>query len=290
MTRLKQHFARAREEYKTWSRWGVASVFLALLFFIALGGVSQHERWKIQHIEIKNGGVVSQDEILADVKSLLVGNYYLAYSRENSYLFPKNEIEALLVDTYPVLATVRAGRTDSHTIFIETTAREEYALWCGEKYLFENPYQKGDLTNCYFIDKDGFLFSKAPAFSSGVYFEVYAPLDYKNEGDPLRSSVRSSEYHAVTNIYDVFRKDLAEPMRIVIKEEGEISVILNTSALHPFLRGVEIRTDMNTNATTSASNLIKALSTQFPNGEVSKKKLIYIDMRFGNKIFFGYEN
>lgn len=290
MTRLREHFVRARENYHRWSRWGIAIIFLFALFFIAGGGVSQHERWKIEHVDIKGNKVVAQSQILESTKGLLEGNYFFVYSKMNSFLFPKNKIQAFLMDTYPELETVSADRVDSHTISINVTERKQYALWCGEAYLFESPYQRGELNDCYFMDRNGFLFSQAPAFSSGVYFEIYAPLEYKNEATPLGSHVKYDEFNSAKNIYEVFKKDLAEPLRVAIKPEGEVSVILNANDAYPMLSGVEIRTDMKTNATTTVANLQRALPVQFPNGVTSTKKLYYVDMRFGNKIFFGFDS
>jgi hypothetical protein len=45
---------------------------------------------------------------------------------------------------------------------------------------------------------------------------------------------------------------------------------------------------------TSPEALIKKIKTaipaQFPDNMALKKKLLYIDMRFGNKVIFGFEN
>lgn len=268
----------------------IALIFLLIFLFVAGGGVSQHERWKIEQINIVGNKVVSQDQMLHSMNNLLLGNYFFVYSKMNSYLFPKDEIQAFFMNEFPELATVDIRRVDAHTISIEVSERKQYALWCGETYSYDSSSGRGDLHNCYFVDRNGFLFSLAPTFSSGVYFEIYAPLDYKDKEIPLRSYIKKKEFYVIRDYHELFKTDVAPLLRAIVKPENGMTIILAKSAQNPMLEGVEIRTNMETNATTTISNLLRALTVQFPDGEIPKKKLHYIDMRFGNKIFFGYEN
>lgn len=284
--------------YKT-----LAVMILLLLFFVAGGGVSYSDRWRIDRIDIVGAKAVSTEEIHALVKEKLLGNYFFAYARENSFLFPREEIERVLLDTFPRLKTVSVGRIGAHTIVVTVSERKPYALWCGETRknaeLTRTDAERirGDVEErgkgidieCRFIDDTGFVFDRAPVFSEGVYLAVYGAVVGGKVGDPLRGTLPVSRFASANTFTKLIRAELGEPIRVEMKEEGESEIVIRTSATYPFLAGVAVRFKDGENSMTLMNNLRAAIIAQFPENIGPKKKLLYIDMRFGNKIFFGFE-
>lgn len=281
MKRLSTIIDDVHEQFGVWFSRVLIILVLLFIFFIACGGVSHKSVWRIEHVNISGASAVPEDVARSLARQKLEGNYFFVYARDNSRLFPKKEIEKMLYETFPRIANVSAKRADNHTIVIEMKERKPFALWCGEE-----PSSK----DCWFIDESGFVFDKAPVFSKGVYVEVYGKLIEKNIGEPLRASLANKRFATANSFVEFLRADIGRAFSIFIKAEDEIEVTIHTSAKHSFLADVVIRFKDNSDPATLVKNLEKAILTQFPNNTANKKKLLYIDMRFGNKVIFGLEN
>lgn len=263
----------------------LATVILVVLFAVALGGVSQHSKWQIDTIKVSGVQVVSEDAVRALAQTILEGNYYFLYARDNSFIFPRRGIEAQILETFPRIKSVSIRREGAHTIVIDVAERKPYMLWCGESFEGEMPA----LTECWFIDDQGFVFSHAPIFSEGVYREVYAPLIYRNEGTPLHAVVPPERFLFAYSLVDGIERGVGDIARIFIKPEGQYGVVVRSSTLYPELVDSELYFKDGQGAERLMYNILSALPVQFPPDTISEKKLLYIDLRFGNKVFFGFE-
>lgn len=269
---------------------------MLLLFFVAGGGVSQNDKWRIEHIDIIGANAVSDEAMRALVNEKLLGNYFFVYARENSFLFPRAEIERALPETFSRLRTASIRRVDAHTATVTVSERRPYALWCGDEFHIEAT----KATDCWFIDEIGFVFDRAPVFSEGVYLEIYGALVEKTEGEILRATLPSTRFVFVDTFAKLIRAELGEPFRIEMKGDGENEIVIRSSAVYPFLAGVAVRFKDGQDPAILMKNLRASIPVQFPfvaNAIAGKlenvappKKLLYIDMRFGNKIFFGSES
>lgn len=292
MSKILEIIQEARGNFKVWFLRTLAVLVLLFLFSVAFGGVSQKDRWKIERIQVSGHQAVSEDDILALARSLLVGNYYFTYARENSYLFPRFEIQRKLLEAFPRIKSVHASRVDDHTIKIEVVERKPFALWCGEVYLREM-YETND---CWFMDDTGFIFDQAPVFSEGVYLEIYSELRNKKDGEVLRARVTENRFALVYEVDKNLKKELGQTLRIIIKPEGEYGVVMKSSDIYPMVANAELRFKDGMPPSKIVRNLLAALPVQFPENQAMNTKaeevktLHYIDMRFGNKIFFGFES
>jgi len=260
---------------------------LACLLFVALGGYSHNARFKIDKISVIGADTVSEDAIREFTSAKLEGNYYFVYARDNSFIFPKSEIQKGLLQSFVRLASVRTVRIDSHTIAVEVTERVPFAIWCGDTLV---DGATPDLSNCYFFDINGIVFARAPTFSFGVYLEFYTPLDGVNGTDVLGARMPAERFTEANAVADDFQNNIGKLFRIVIKPEGEYSVTINSSASYPVLNGVPVRFANEAGVSAIVKNLLASLPVQFPPGQIPKKKLLYIDMRFAKNVVFGFEH
>ncbi len=311
MSRFANIFARVNEQFSVWFMRTVVFSILILLFFVAGGGISQNDRWRISEITITGANVVASDDIRARVGEKLFGNYYFVYSRGNSYLFPRREMEATLIQAFARLSTATVHRVSDKTIAIEITERKPFALWCGEEYNKE----MYELNDCWFIDDTGFVFDRAPTFSEGVYLEVYGGIDGLKNGDALRTAIIHERFVFAHTFQSVISKDIGTPLRIIMKPDGEYGVTIQTSQEYPVLTGVELQFKDKQNPDILVQKLIAALPVQFPEDALRpadlrdmipqeqsrlndlsdtipqnrKRKLQYIDLRFNKRVIFGFE-
>lgn len=274
-----------REQLGIWFMPALASVTLLFIFLIAGGGVSQNDRWRVDTINVVGANTVSSDAIRDVVKEKIAGNYFFVYARENSYIYPRGEIEGTLLGKFPRLVGAHAVRIDAHTISLEVSERKPYALWCGE-----NTSAMLELESCWFIDNNGFIFDKAPVFSTGVYMQVYGEIENKNTEDPVQGVLPYERFAMVNSLSQMIRADVGVPRSVILKDDSEAELVIHSSTKYPFMTGVVIRFNDTNNQDVLMKNLLASIPVQFPDNVTSKKKLLYIDMRFGNKIFFGFEN
>ncbi|MGB2580730.1 MAG: hypothetical protein WBC83_03470 [Minisyncoccia bacterium] len=276
---------KIRGQFGVWFSKTLILIVLSFLFFVTGGGLSQNAKWRIENIEISETNVVSEDMVRSIVRQKLTGNYFFVYSRGNSYLFPKKEIEQALLETFPRLESVYIKRINNNTIGIIAVERKPYALWCGTQFVSE----ANQFENCWFIDRAGFVFDRAPIFPRGIYIEFYSELVEKNIGEQLRSTLPASRFAFADNFSGILRDNIGRPFRILIKENGEFEITIHTSTKHPFLDGVTIRFKEDSQPEYLLKNLLSSIPVKFPDNTSLKKKLLYIDMRFGSKVIFGFE-
>lgn len=285
MERLSHTISLFREHFGAWLRVALILVVLGILFFVAGGGVSHNKKWQIHQINISGTDTLTSDIVLALVRQKIEGNYYFVYARDNSYIFPVHEIEKMLLDTFPRMLTVGVGRVDDNAISVHITERKPYALWCGE---LSRP-ELSSLPECWFIDNTGYVFDHAPLFSHGVYLETYGKLEEVNDGEPLRGVIPADRFKNENNFTTLLEKSIGKPFQSQIKPDGEYDVVIQSSLQFPFLSGVSIRFKDGVEPETLIKNISEAIAVQFPDSKALKKKLQYIDMRFGNKVIFGFE-
>lgn len=262
----------------------LAIVVLSALFFVALGGASQSGKWEITGVTVVGAQAVSGNDIETLVREKLSGNYFFVYAHDNSFIFPRRGIERGLSEAFPRVKSATVRRTDLHHIVVAVVERKPAMLWCGESIEDAMRTEKG----CWFVDDTGFIFDRAPIFSEGVYRELYSTLAYTNEGTPLRATVSSERFLLARMVGERIERELGGVSRIFIEPEGGYRIIVRSSDLYPMLAGAEVRFRDGQSADRLMKNLLAALPVQFPADYTSQKELLYIDLSFGNKVFFGF--
>jgi len=272
-----------RAKFRVWSSRVFILTILLFLFFVAGGGISHKTKWRIENINISGANVVPMEDVRSLVQEKLKGNYFYIYARENSWLFPKSEIEKSLLQTFPRLSSAMLLREDDNAISVKLSERKPYALWCGKE-------PKEVLKDCWFIDNSGFVFDKAPVFSDGVYVEIYAKLSEKITGEPVGSLIPHNRFVVSDTFAKLISESIGKPSRILLKENSEMEIVIYASSKHAFLSGARLRFLDESKPEALLKKLLLAIPAQFPTNIAAPKKLLYIDMRFGDKVIFGFEN
>jgi hypothetical protein len=277
---------KTQERFRSWLRRCIVILLLLPIFFVVGGGVSHHEGWQVTRLEVSGARVVPREDIVRIAEAGLAGNTYAVYARNNSYLFPRRGIERSLLYRFPRLTSARIDRVNAHTLAISVTERKPFALWCGDVFVKST----AGASVCWYLDRTGFIFDRAPIFSEGTYLELYGAVDPFYAVDPVRQRVASKEFESILIFAEALRGARIEPSRASISPDHEISIHVYASTSYPALVGAELRFNNDQDIRMLAKHLIAALPVQFPANTPHKRKLYYIDLRFDNKVFFGFEN
>lgn len=251
-------------------------IFIISLVFIILIVVPiiilRNSHLIISNIELKGNVVTNSEELQTIIADDLAGNYFWVIPRSDALLYPKQKIIKDLMNKEPRLSMVELKLLNLKNLSVIVAERTPKALYCKDVTDTLNP------AGCYFIDASGFIFSEAPSFSGGVYF-VYS-------SDPVLDTPLRTQYFDTKkfNQLDVFIKSLGDIglyPKIFILKNDEYHLILSN--------GGDIMWKATQDLEQVRSNLSSFIEdASFQQNKNNLNNIQYIDLRFGNKIFYKY--
>jgi cell division septal protein FtsQ len=240
---------------------------LAIIFGLAI--LSGHEKVKIKNILVTGNASVSTEEILTVVNKNLIGRYWYLFARSDSTIFPRFAIKKELLENILTIKDAHISWEDWQAISVVVTERKPHSVWCGADY-------KAVDTPCYFVDKEGLIYSDAPTFSGSIFIKDYSLLTATST--PVGEHFLSpSSYQEIFNL-------------IQILEERNMKVIAVSYDGKDYRFILESGPEIIFNVKDSFSNLFTALETKSLDLEKDSANIKYLDLRFSNKIVIGKKN
>jgi len=241
--------------------------FLLLLLLLAGGvfGLFSIDTLKIKHVSIKGAFVLSERELSEKVESILESKILNIFPQNRIFSFPFEKTKNILLEQFGRIGEIEIEKNLDSSILIKISERKPTALLC---------WKEGDSENCFFVDKEGYLFEKAPLFSAGVFLKFF---DDRKYGTRLGEKEFLISKKTFQRIFD-FKKRLEQFLlieKIHLKDEG-VCEFYSTNGWYLVL---DIKNDWNL----VYDNLITLLENTVSKND---KDLEYIDLRFGNKVFF----
>ena len=243
-------------------------IFSAAGILAGLWSGPRYPELLISNINVSGNNAVKEGLIKNSVANNITGVFYIFFPKNNSLWFPKETIEETLLKDYPRLATASVGLKDLKNIEVRVTEREAKDLYCkGEK---ENP------TNCYFVDNRGFIFAEAPSFTGSVYKRFFSTTTEFVIGQQV---MLRPDFEAITQFSDALSKNGLnvnsvfmdkDSLKLGLEDGGEI-ILSNASGANSALDNLLI--------------LLKSNDFKGRSGD-GKLKFQYIDLRFGNKVYY----
>ncbi len=219
---------------------------------------------------------VFPEEALKIAESSIAGKYFFLFPKNNALIYPRWAVKREILNGIKKVKAVET-ETNGNTLSVKITERKPTYVWCPQGL----PDEKAVLLpkfQCYFLDQDGFSFSEAPRFSGPVFFEIYATGTLANEDDfvgvyPFKKS-KFDNLMAFKNGLEAIN---LSPVRLIELKDRDYKFILKN-------RGAIFINDKNDLAV-SLRNLASAKKSLEDGGKAANS-LEYIDLRFGNKVFF----
>lgn len=238
------------------------AVALSFVLVVTLGlFFALDDRFNAKYVEVFGNETIETSKILSVVDEKISGNYFWLFPRNNAFLYPRKDIKNDLLENYLRFEEVDVYVGDFPNIAVKVVERKKMFLWC-------------DDAQCFYVDGTGLLFQEAPIFSGGVFLTFRGgEVDTEN---PLGSYVLpTNEFSLITKIFR--EPDLAgiNFRSVEIKENDDF--IFETS------RGWEIRATRDIAENNFLNKLNLSLASE---ALLGKDELEYIDLRFGNKVFY----
>jgi cell division septal protein FtsQ len=252
-----------------------ARVLLALsvpiAFAIFVSWISDHEDLQLTMIEVKGNAGVDTSDIEEIVEHNLAGAYAGFFSRANRFLYPENKIEKEIHETFPEVKTVQLAAREK-TVTVNVVERKPAYTWC------KGMPKDRDKLGCYYMDEDGFVFAEAPRYSGNVFFAYYGII---TEVDPITKTYMSGEQFIVTEqMYSALKQNGIHTVALVALDSGVRELYLTDGAKILF------KDSQDGAKLVDALRIVKEETQLF--NPLELEDLEYIDMRFGNKIYYKY--
>ncbi|PJE73670.1 MAG: hypothetical protein COV02_01300 [Candidatus Terrybacteria bacterium CG10_big_fil_rev_8_21_14_0_10_41_10] len=271
MTRREEILARSR---KIRRRKGFFKALLGMLVFSVLfAGVTWFfhlDFFTIKNVYVRGVETIDEKEIKYKTINNLGGLYFWLLPKDNVFLVSKDNISAKLLNSFARAKSIKVGRNLPDGLDVEVKERINTALSCKSEV-------------CAYIDEDGFVFERAIAFDGKEFLKFF---DEREDSFFAGSSISprvgenildKEEFEKLMRFAETFASEKFSVESVHIKENG--SYFINTN------EGWNIILNKQTDIASARENLVISL-----NGEIKDKRvnLNYIDLRFGNKIFYKF--
>lgn len=239
--------------------------FIFFIFVIlvcgAVIGLFFVDKFKIKNVAIEGNSILKEEEIRQQVETVMSAKILGIIPQDRFFSFPAEKVKSNLVSVFGRLDSVEIKKEGFSAVSVFVREREPVAILC-----------VAESKDCFFIDETGFIFEEAPFFSSGVFVKF---LDEHSTRPQIGQFLTEKE--TLERLFDFVDKagyffDITE-------------IYLNDNGVYKFQAtdGVQLILDEVDDWDLVFSNFETFLKDY---KDVGYLDFEYIDLRFGNKVFY----
>ncbi len=242
---------------------GFAALVLAASAVYGIGYASYLPEFSVQRIDIGGTETIRPTLVRLLAETVIFNGTHPLISRSLVFAFPRSELETAMKEYFPRVKDVSISRESlfAQTVRIAIVERSAYAQWCATA------------DQCFLMDREGMIFAAATAGSRRVTPYVFS--------GGLASSTPIGETYLPGHLTSLFalleRLGQAGFAAETIVVEGQEFTVLLT-------RGYSVRASFGADVSSVVHNLELVLSAPALRGKESALK--YIDLRFGNRVYY----
>ncbi len=249
----------AQRRRKLYFIYFIAFSSVLVLAYVGIGFLLMRGDLSIKHINITGNNIVSERQLTASVMYDLARVKWLLMSEDTIFTYDKNYIQQDLLNKYPDIERVEMSTSGVDTLNINIKERDVVAQWCGNV--------------CYLLDKNGSFFRKEEQPLSGyiIYKGELREVGYKQ--------TLLKEGFADLHSFVLSLNSLGTKVKEVHIYEDDVEIFLDNL---PIIK-VNVVDDFK-----KILSYIKLTlkSDDFKKVFNSEGGVEYIDLRFGNKIYY----
>lgn len=249
--------------------------FLLLAIFVGLILLSRIQKFRVSTVELTGGTLVTQDEVSSATKDFLSGNYFWFFPKNNDLLYSRGALQNFLKDKFKRIDSISVSLKGFKTLEISITERNLNSLWCDGTPDSDSSAAASADEHCYFMDEKGLIFSDAPYFSGDAYFKYYGLV---STSTPIgQQYIDQSMFEDLSGFITRAQSLSLYPIYLFATGDGQFTVGL--------ANGGYIYISTEEPISKSADNLQALLGTISATATTTLN-FDYIDLRFGNKLFY----
>ncbi|MDO8594137.1 MAG: cell division protein FtsQ/DivIB [bacterium] len=241
-------------------------LLLAILFAAAVGAVLygfSRPEFRIKTISVLGASRISDGSVRGAVEREISGTYLGFLPKAHTLLYPNTHLKSALLKAFPVFSSVSISLESLAAVRVSVHEREPRALWCQSE------------SDCFLMDETGFVFAPAEPGTETLYYRLLKAAT----SSPLGTEVIDRKKLAAILSFLKELEDLGfDPALSDLKGGREIAVVLKGGVAILLNEGEYDRALSNLRALLGEKGLL-------PRG-ASGLSVSYIDLRYGNKIYF----
>ncbi len=258
-------------------RFVIASI-LSFLFFGVLSGagffVTQHAH--IKNVEVSGLKVLNSEEIKSEVNKELEGAFAFILPKNSYFVVSTTKIKEKLLALNPRIADIAITKEYPESLQVNLTEREPWGIYCNDLLL--DLQKDAGKQKCFYIDKSGFSYEDAPLTTGTLINKIRGDAENSAVGTQLVDPETISLMERIANkLRELDLRVSVFEIRTPLKSEIRVQT-------HEGFALIIKRTD-------DFQNVFNVLKTVLANEIKGKRsQLDYIDLRFGNKVFYKFRN
>jgi hypothetical protein len=246
-----------------------------ILLLIAVGIVFslKSERINISNIDINGNSALASKVLKRFIEEKISGNYVYVFPKSSILLYPRKNLQLELLDNFKEIKDIDISFKNLQSISVNIEERKPYALYCGN--------QVSTTTDCYFLDDEGLIFTKAPEFSGNVFFKYYGPVaDSKQNIFIGQNFIEKEDFQKISFFLASLTEAGLKPVIFNIMDKNDFEIELES--------GGKILFGKKQNLSDIYENIQSVFNSE-EFGEENLGVLDYADFRFGNKVYFKFK-
>jgi cell division septal protein FtsQ len=239
----------------------IAALVLVLIGIIALLNMSAIQ---INQVKVTGNVFVDASEIEKKADTLLKKRIAWVIPRSNIFLFSKKELEQELKQN-PAIVSVKIRKDFFKTLSIDIVEQEKQMLYCVSV----------EKTECYYVNGSGFVYAQVEDM---IIPEQEIIIYTENQKKQLKDTIIEEKVY----------KDIVLFVKNLARQEVKIrEVYIKSDGVIEFVNGdgTKLITSIFDEFSKDFANLIALFDQQVLTKE-QLSQIDYIDLRFGNKVFY----
>lgn len=250
-------------------------IVLILSFWGFLFTVSALPVINISEITVFGAETLAPSNLTLLAEKALFGRYFFTIPRSNIFFYPKARIRDILLETFPRLSRASVHFNNFHAIKISVSERSPVAQFCR---LSTETIKTGNTESCFFLDGNGFAFSAALASASTTETLIKFYGIFSEENPIGKTFGSTGELSRFLNFSESLRSLDLPPLAFNRRPDGAFEATVSG--------GMRLIFDEEDNFQSVLSNLQSIITDPDLRRTSPLSSIDYIDLRFGNKIFY----
>lgn len=247
----------------------IKQIFFGVLIFSSIAlvitvvwYVTRLSIFTIDTVTVEGGYTIDQEQVKSIAKDQLNGTYFKLIPKSFTYFYPEENIFAG-VNQVERIKDVEVRRASRKEVLVTFDEYIPHSLWCN----------RDNESECFFLDKTGYAFGKAPNLAGASMVRYYAgETDFALNTRPFLD-----EHYQNSKEFENLMSQLGWFVRkIEINSVGDIFYTLNGDS--------EIKANLSMSALDTITNLQTIINSE-EFAHLKPGNFAYLDLRFGSRVF-----
>lgn len=244
---------------------------LIVVLLVVFAWFSGSGIWNVNKIEVAGMSTLNADELVQNIQKTIEGKYFYLFSKSNILILPYFGIENSLKENFPKIENSSVRILGKNSFRVTVLERHPVGIYCLSK---EREDRK-----CYFLDKNGFIYSEAPNFSGNPFFYFFGGSFLKPIGSVY---MKNPKFLRLYSLMQKLKDMDFIPVSLSVLPGGEYEIELKLGGAIYF------------NEKQAFENSLENIDSMLRDGAISTstdflEKLNHLDLRYGNKVHFDYK-